>query len=315
MKTSTGPIGFLALVLSLTTFALGCGDDGSSYDYYVEAESGDDMNPGTSGEPFATITQALSVALSGERVKVRPGIYDEVTGEVFPLMVPEGVDLVGDPSNLGADTLIDGGGPALVGLPFIIGSAAVTLADDASLSGFTVRNTIGDTIRVGVDIVGADVTVKDNAVRDVVFGPSGGTGSGILATTGFSARLIGNEVTGNEYGINLASGGADALLEDNVATENVIGVSTDSGFYYFDFGGGRLGSRGGNVFSCNIDNDLAIWWGNTVDALDNDWDHTPPTIGSTAGLDLRLNAGDGDSAEPDPVFNVSNAGLVSAPCP
>ena len=59
--------------------------------YYVTQE-GNDLDPGTSIQgAFATIKHALSVAQSGDTVKVSPGVFTEI----FPLTVPQGVAVVG----------------------------------------------------------------------------------------------------------------------------------------------------------------------------------------------------------------------------
>jgi hypothetical protein len=64
---------------------------------YVDAAGGDDANDGaTPANPFRTITRALGSAVSGDVVQLGPGTYDAALGEVFPLVVPEGVILRGD---------------------------------------------------------------------------------------------------------------------------------------------------------------------------------------------------------------------------
>ncbi|MEQ8766153.1 MAG: DUF1565 domain-containing protein [Planctomycetota bacterium] len=65
-------------------------------DYYVDQATGNDSTgTGTSESPWKTITHALTQARQvGDRVFVRPGTYDSLQGEVFPLVPASGVDLI-----------------------------------------------------------------------------------------------------------------------------------------------------------------------------------------------------------------------------
>lgn len=57
------------------------------------ATNGDDSNSGThQNDPYATIEQALSVAVAGDHIYIYPGTYTED----FPLTVPTGVSIRGD---------------------------------------------------------------------------------------------------------------------------------------------------------------------------------------------------------------------------
>jgi hypothetical protein len=79
------------LVTGLFTVVVGCGDrrvvaisgdgpmdatSGSDW-YYVGGPNADDTNPGTSAQPFATISKCASVALAGETCHIREGVYRE----------------------------------------------------------------------------------------------------------------------------------------------------------------------------------------------------------------------------------------------
>ena len=57
------------------------------------ATNGDDSNSGThQNDPYATIEQALSVAVAGDHIYIYPGTYTED----FPLTIPTGVSIRGD---------------------------------------------------------------------------------------------------------------------------------------------------------------------------------------------------------------------------
>ena len=93
------------LILSLALL-VGCGSgdvtpEPATANRYVDAVAGSDSNPGTEALPFKTITHALSLTSQGDRIHVRPGLYDEANGEVFPVVVPFGVLLLGDEASKG----------------------------------------------------------------------------------------------------------------------------------------------------------------------------------------------------------------------
>lgn len=68
--------------------------------WWVDIATGDNANPGTQAEPFATITAGLSHAVSGDTVMVMPGEYGVGPGQTFPIAFPAGVRLM---STDGAD--------------------------------------------------------------------------------------------------------------------------------------------------------------------------------------------------------------------
>src|SRR5687768_18447566 len=47
-------------------------------DYYVSTQ-GNDSNPGTSAQPFRTITRAYNLATAGTTITVLPGVYTDYT--------------------------------------------------------------------------------------------------------------------------------------------------------------------------------------------------------------------------------------------
>jgi hypothetical protein len=104
-------------------------------DYYVDAAAGLDTNPGTSGQPFQTITKALTTADSNKIIKVNPGTYNAALGETFPLVMKPGQVLIGDISNKGVGstpTYIVGVGS--VGISSY--KAALVITNDNRVAGF-----------------------------------------------------------------------------------------------------------------------------------------------------------------------------------
>ena len=67
--------------------------------YYVNAENGNDNNPGTEEEPFLTIRKVLGLAKEDGGttfINVAEGRYSpSTTGESFPLIIPDNIHLIG----------------------------------------------------------------------------------------------------------------------------------------------------------------------------------------------------------------------------
>jgi hypothetical protein len=260
-----------------------CG--GTMHQYFVNASTGNDSNPGTSASPFKTITHALSLAVSRDTVFVKPGNYS--VGETFPLQVPAGVNLIGDEPNRGASAT----GPVK-----IVGG--VTMGAGSTLAGFIVTSA-GN----GVTLSTAEVVVRNNTISlnsSSGINVSGSTGHLILLNT-----IINNNEGILYIGINSSSGKA----ENNTITGNsFIGVEIDAPGTG-DFGGGVAGSVGNNILSCNTTD----FWTNiagTVNANNNRWDHVPPTQSSAAfgnGLDLYFTSGT--------TVTTAGAALAPNPCP
>ncbi|MDH5753071.1 MAG: DUF1565 domain-containing protein, partial [Deltaproteobacteria bacterium] len=170
-------------------------------DYFVDLNLGDDTYAGTADSPFLTITKAMSVAISGSTVTVRPGLYDALV-ETFPIVIPDGVDLLGDEPNKGA------GGLGLDVRVHISDSTldAVLAGSNSVVAGIRFTSYAADTgyskslLRVNT---GSNTTFRNNTFdgHDPVTNGHGGlrTGTGALNIT-----VTGNDFTGGlRYGLSL----------------------------------------------------------------------------------------------------------------
>src|SRR6267378_4510916 len=289
-------------------------DDQNPSIYYVSASAGLDTNPGTQISKFKTITHAMSVATrSGSTVNVAPGIYDTPNNnEAFPITVPAGVLLIGDETNKGGGstpTSIVGGGPvsgfaATVGVTLLPGAGS-------TIAGFTITNNSSFTDRRGLILRNSTVTLRNNTV-------TGGThkvGVYIDASTNHMItgnRIVDNGGSGMGSGLAFVTGGVGSKVESNVITGSGFGVEYDVAGG--DLGGGSAGSAGGNLISCNTQNDLLVRLAApsiTISAARNLWDHSPPTLACTfAGDDIcDVNAGTTNAA-----IIVATGTLATSPC-
>jgi parallel beta-helix repeat protein len=223
--------------------------------YYV-SNSGSDINPGTSSSSaFLTITHALSVATSGSAVSVAPGTYN-APNEAFPLMVPDGVQLIGDEVYKGLGyllsiphTTISGGGAS--GIATV--GATIVPGNGSTVAGFEITNTNGTSgiNPSGIVLIGNNATIRKNTV-------TGSTRVGIYVGGGTGNNIQTNDITTNMWGVQVAGAGAD-------------------------LGGGSASSPGGNLISCNTSADLLVSAAVTVSANNNSWDHASLTLATSLG--------------------------------
>jgi hypothetical protein len=255
----------------------------------VDAVNGDDGSSGTCAEPFATLGKGLAAAAAGQTVQVRPGAY-RAPGESFPLIVPDGVTLIGDEMQKGAGPApvsIEGGGP-VDGSPGL--RAALVLGTGSVAAGLRVSNVASVAGSHGVVITRPSPGSADGAVlRNCTV--TGSSTDGVYLERARSAIVVGNVVTAQDdggTGIRITADAPGALLERNFVVGNTYGVEINADA---DLGGGARNSAGQNVFSCNVEIDVLAVGGAApirVDAEDNLWDHAPPesSTGCASNLDL-----------------------------
>lgn len=243
---------------------------------HVSATSGSNTTgTGSCAQPFQTITHALTGTTSGAVVRVGPGTHNAALGEVFPIMLPAGVQLIGDEANKGQGAVATRilGGATLTGFtgPCSTYGATIYAGANAVIAGLELTNTLGTFAQMTLLIRNSGITIRNNSI---VNSPSGG-GSSLYFCNGSTNQVVtGNRIRNNAVtAVAFINGGAGARVEQNVITNNAYGVEYDSPGG--DLGGGASGSVGGNVISCNTVNDL---WTNTlvtINAANNFWDHVP----------------------------------------
>ncbi len=198
---------FLGLALAIAS--LFAGTAALATTYYVNASTGMDTNPGTSGSPFKTITHAVGVSISADTINVAAGTYNPALGESFPITVPSGVQLIGAGAGT---TIIDA-----VQTNRVIhcsGNSQTTL-----IQGFTITGGFFKQTSIGSNSYGGGILCETNDMtvisRNVITNnaavgydgsPSGGycLGGGIYVASG-SPTIVNNVISHNT-----ASGGPGA---------------------------------------------------------------------------------------------------------
>ncbi|MDI7235602.1 LIC10774 family surface protein [Leptospira santarosai] len=273
--------------------------------FYVDSISGNDSSGlGTKPAPFRTITKAV-LALKNSNIKViavAPGTYDGSIGETFPITIPADVNIYGDTDGKG---LIGGASSLYAGPPGTTPKTGVTLISGNGIDSSSGRDNVTLTLRNNSQISGfkitnprpfdsqkMSVTVLLNMLssakvnRNTIEGVMGGHGI-LMDAHGpnapqFGSNIIsGNSIRSNITGIADHTSSASKInkVENNVITQNNVGVMSTQ--IMLDLGQGPTGSIGGNTFSCNYHQDLEVrstTTGQALYALNNVWDHMPPTV-------------------------------------
>ena len=187
---------FLALALSfLAATALAGGPT-----VYVDADTGSDLNNGTQGTPFKTITHAIGFAGVGGTIYVNPGVYDAALGETFPITLNGFQRLEGDVANRGegtTPTVI--GGMGAYASPNTVGQqTSVVAANGCTITGFRIAPPSYLVGHAGVVIHDVSAVVTENTFTDTNY-------AGVFVRTASSPTVSNNRFDCHSYCVYLAS--------------------------------------------------------------------------------------------------------------
>ena len=197
----------------------------------------DDVSVGRDeSAPFKTISFALGQAQPGMIIQLAPGSYTPETGEVFPLVIPQGVTLQGNEFNQGSSTIITGGGFSSSSW-WGSQNVAVRAKAESQIVGVSVTNP--NSRGTGIWIEAANVVVRgctfSKSAREGVFvsGKASATVENSLffensangiALTGMSTGMVRNN-TFQKTGFGIAvSEKASPQLVNNRILDNVDGI-------------------------------------------------------------------------------------------
>ncbi|WP_066426383.1 S-layer homology domain-containing protein [Anabaena sp. 4-3] len=107
---------------------------------YVNPITGKDTHTGSRQSPLKTILQALKVS-PPVIIQLAPGNYNSASGERFPLIIPDGVTVIGNETNKGGGIVISGSGE-YQSPSFGVQNVTLLLLNNSSLRGVTVTNPV-----------------------------------------------------------------------------------------------------------------------------------------------------------------------------
>lgn len=236
--------------LALLALVAGCAGPTAVVDYFVDPVSGSDANPGTAGEPYQTLTHALTLAEAGHTIHLASGTYDTGTGEVWPTFVglppeaapnvPSGVTITGDGNlvrlagPIGFDTnaaLVFAGDAALLGVVIAGFEVGAIVGPDGSVefAGVTVSGSGEIGVIAGGD---AELTIRGGAIVD-------NQAIGVMAVDQAVVTLIDAQVARNHPGVD-ASDEASLTITGGEYLDNGSGIPGGSNSAVSVYGSARL---------------------------------------------------------------------------
>ncbi len=255
---------------------------------YVNPVTGKDAGTGSSTAPFKTLTRALGAATAGTTIQLASGTYNAAGKEVFPLVIPTGVMVLGDEPSKGKGILIVGSGQ-YASPTFGSQNITLRLESNAQLRGVTVtnqaqrgtgvwiestapivaNNTFTRCSREGVFVTGtgkplildnvfienasSGIFLVRNAKGEVRRNVCQKTGYGIALSDSAAPLVTDNKLVGNRTGIFL-SRGALPVLRRNLIEQNTNGGLVITGEARPDLGSSQ--DPAGNILQNNGTVDL-----------------------------------------------------------
>ena len=203
---------------------------------YINPLSGRDQGSGSQNSPYRTISYALRQAQAGATLRLAAGVYRTTNPEVFPLIIPADVSVIGSEVDQGQSVIITGSG-SYASSSFNQQEVTIVLNDRAQLIGVTVTNAGPQGTGVWIESAAAvvkscrfvrskrdGVLVTGNAlplIRDSLFSENGASGLHIVRNAKGEIRRNIFHRTG--YGVAVGDSAAP-LLAENQMKENRAGI-------------------------------------------------------------------------------------------
>ncbi|WP_242046652.1 DUF1565 domain-containing protein [Cylindrospermum sp. FACHB-282] len=209
---------------------------------FVNPSIGDDK-AGNGGEraPWKTITQALQVAQPNTVIMLSSGTYSAETGEVFPLILKQGVSIQGDTGNKGRNIKIVGGGGYL---SRSFGGQNVTIvgANQAGLSGVSVTNT--NPRGYGLWIESSNPIIQENTFTE-------NTQDGISVTGNAAPTISKNYFYRNGANGLTVSGYSQPQVRENIFQQTGFGINVAQNAHPMVVGNQIQNNRSGVIVQAN----------------------------------------------------------------
>jgi len=205
---------------------------------FVSPQGSDTAASSPQTQAYRTITAAIAAnPQEGVVFQLDAGTYSESTGEAFPIRLPRGAVLRGNPNGNGTDVVISGGG-RFVSSTFASQNIAIVAANNSRIEGVTVTNSNPRGYGLWLESSRNVVIANNNFVRSTHDGIfltgsanayignnlfTGNTGSGISAVGTSTGEIRDNRFESTGFGLSIGQQ-SQVLLVNNRITRNVDGV-------------------------------------------------------------------------------------------
>lgn len=183
---------------------------------YVNPATGNDKNPGSSKfSPLKTLSRALKASTKSTIIQLAEGKYNSLTGEMFPLLIPDGVLVVGNEGTKGRGIVISGSG-AYQSQSFGWQNITLLLLGEATVMGVTVANTAAK---------GTGVWIESTA-PSLVNNTFAKCGREALFVTGSATpAILDNVFVQNAVSGLVMAGNSKGEVLRNIFQKNIIGIA------------------------------------------------------------------------------------------
>ncbi len=228
----------LVFVLSLTAPSIAWAQTAPQKIVYISPQGADTIGAGAQNQAFRTITAAIAANPdAGTIFQLGNGTYSEATGESFPIRLPKGAILLGNPSANGNSVVINGGG-RFVSPTFASQNIAIAAANNSRIEGITVTNSNPRGYGLWLESSRNVVVANNSFVRSTHDGIfltgsanayignnlfTGNTGSGISALGTSTGDIRDNKFENTGFGLSIGQQSQVVLTNNNIS-RNVDGV-------------------------------------------------------------------------------------------
>ena len=206
------------------------------------APNGSDINSGLSADqPLRSITAAIKKnPQNGTIIQLANGNYTAETGEQFPIKIPAGITLRGNPANQGAEVIISGGDRFIS--PTFANQNIAMLADSGSrIEGITLTNKNSRGYALWLESA-QNVVITNNTFIN-------STHDGVFLTGATSANVISNIFTQNGANGISALGTSTGQIQSNTFDNTGFGLAIGQKSQVSVISNRIINNRGGIVIS------------------------------------------------------------------
>ena len=205
---------------------------------FVSPRGSDANVNGSQSQAFRTLTAAIAAnPQEGTVFQLDAGTYSQNNGERFPIRLPRGAVLRGNPNSNGTDVIISGGG-RFVSSTFASQNIAIVAANNSRIEGITVTNSNPRGYGLWLES-SRNVSILNNnfsrSTHDGIFLTgsanayignnlfTGNTGSGISAVGTSTGEIRDNRFENTGFGLSIGQQSQVALINNQI-TRNIDGV-------------------------------------------------------------------------------------------
>jgi parallel beta-helix repeat protein len=205
---------------------------------FVSPQGIDAFGAGIQTQAFRTISAAIAAnPQEGTIFQLGAGNYSEATGENFPIRLPKGSALRGNPELNGTSVVISGGG-RFISPTFASQNIAIAAANNSRIEGITITNSNPRGYGLWLESSRNVVVANNNFIRNTHDGIfltgsanayignnlfTGNTGSGISALGTSTGEIRDNKFENTGFGLSIGQQSQVVLTNNNIS-RNVDGI-------------------------------------------------------------------------------------------